>query len=124
MSTEPNLNQHRRIEKFEDSVIKSEKSEPVSFSLDHVHELFALSVFLRTYRIVFNYDLQYVQRTGASGKNVFCTVFPFAPQPFVHGKWESNEVGLRSDSVRSSLYSVVDTVGKSGILPRACFHPK
>jgi hypothetical protein len=28
---------------------------------------------------------------GASGKNVFCTVFPFAPQPFVHGKWESNE---------------------------------
>jgi hypothetical protein len=71
-----------------------------------------------------NCDENGLHPTGASGKNVFCTVFPFAPQPFVHGKWESNEVGLRSDSVRSTLHSVVDTVGKSGILPRACFHPK
>jgi hypothetical protein len=23
---------------------------------------------------------------GASGKNVFCTVFPFAPQPYIRGK--------------------------------------
>ncbi len=89
-----------------------------------VQEWLGLCVLVRACRIVVNYDLEYVQRTGASGKNVFWTVFPFATQPFVHGKWESNEVGLRSDSVRSSLYSVVDTVGKSGILPRACFHPK
>jgi hypothetical protein len=66
-------------------------------------------------------------KTGAYGKNAIWTVFPFATQPFVHGKWESSEVStgrpafrLRG-SLNSTPYSVVDNVGKSGILPSRMF---
>jgi hypothetical protein len=30
---------------------------------------------------------QVYNNIGASGKNVVWTVFPFAPQPFIRGKW-------------------------------------